>query len=199
MSPVRAGPGFYAIVPYAYGSQLSEPGSRIPALPDGTKNVPAKFFPNKRNGTNKRWDIYMHGEIPCNVPSRQTSLSASGAYKQSLNPRFFARLYYHSHVFQLNVILYSQLSFNCNFRDKFLITSLPPKFIFEIKTIRISIFKIISMSKCKMVQNLLQELYRERHEPAIWRPQHEQNYTNKRRIVKILSQRGGWFESKNPK
>ena len=103
------------------------------------------------------------------------------------------------HVFQLNVILYSQLSFNCNFSDKFLITSLPPKFIFEIKTIRISIFKIISMSKCKMVQNLLQELYRERHEPAIWRPQHEQNYTNKRRIVKILSQRGGWFESKNPK
>ena len=47
----------------------------IPLCRDGTKNVPAKFFPYKRNGTIT--DIYMHGEIPFNFPSWQTSRPAS--------------------------------------------------------------------------------------------------------------------------
>ena len=43
----------------------------IPLCWDVTKNVPAKFFPYKRNGTNKR---YIHAwRDPLNVPSRQTS------------------------------------------------------------------------------------------------------------------------------
>ena len=41
----------------------------IPLCRDGTKNFPAKFFPYKY--------IYMHGEIPFNVPSRKTSRPAS--------------------------------------------------------------------------------------------------------------------------
>ena len=42
----------------------------IPLCLDWTKNVLAKLFPYKRNVTNKRY-IYMHGEIPFNVPCRQ--------------------------------------------------------------------------------------------------------------------------------
>ena len=48
----------------------------IPLCRDGTKNVLGKFFPYKRNGTNKRC-IYMHGEIPFNLPSRQTPRPAT--------------------------------------------------------------------------------------------------------------------------
>ena len=52
-------------------------GLIVPLFRDETKNVPANFFPYKRNGTNKKYTVYMHGEIPFNVSSRQTSRPAS--------------------------------------------------------------------------------------------------------------------------
>ena len=60
----------------------------IPLCRDGTKNVAAKFFPYKRNGTNKSMQYICMARsrvtsrpgkhpVPANVPSRQTSRPAS--------------------------------------------------------------------------------------------------------------------------